>query len=163
MCYFILNRCSLLSFMCTFCLSVFNCSFSVSYSLCCILCEINYTLWSKNCHPLSFHYSFYKCWTISTIFGTHYTELICNAKAIDLSTSPTYCYCTTLGKLICCFWLSSSCASDDRAPAAWNSEIHSSGRMASNSPDLNPVDYRICGVMPDRVYQTPVRDVADLR
>ena len=35
--------------------------------------------------------------------------------------------------------------------------------MASNSPDLNPVDYRISGVMPDRVYQTSVRDVACLR
>ena len=28
----------------------------------------------KNCH----HCSFYKCWPISIIFGTHYTELICN-------------------------------------------------------------------------------------
>jgi len=32
-----------------------------------------------------------------------------------------------------------------------------------NSPDFNPVDYRVWGVMQDRVYQTPVRDVADLR
>ena len=32
-----------------------------------------------------------------------------------------------------------------------------------NCPDLIPVDYRIWGVMPDRVYQTPVRDVAYLR
>ena len=32
-----------------------------------------------------------------------------------------------------------------------------------NSPDLNPVDYRIWDVMQDRVYQTPVREVADLR
>jgi len=32
-----------------------------------------------------------------------------------------------------------------------------------NSPDLNPVNYRIWGVMPDRVYQTPVREVACLK
>ena len=32
-----------------------------------------------------------------------------------------------------------------------------------NSLDLNPVDYRIWGVMLDRVHQIPVRDVADLR
>ena len=32
-----------------------------------------------------------------------------------------------------------------------------------NSPDLNPVDYRIWGVMQDRMYQTPVREVAYLR
>ena len=80
-----------------------------------------YTVVQNSCHPFSFHYSFYKCWPISKTFGTHYIELICNTP-----TSPTYCCCTTLGKLICCFWLSSPCASDDRAPAAWNSEIHSS-------------------------------------
>ena len=34
---------------------------------------------------------------------------------------------------------------------------------ALNSPDLNPVDYRISGVMQDRVYQTAFRDMAYLR
>ena len=52
----------------------------------------------KNCHPFSFHYSFYKCWPISIIFFTHYTELIWNITIIDLPTSPTYCCCTTLQK-----------------------------------------------------------------
>ena len=33
----------------------------------------------------------------------------------------------------------------------------------ANSPDLNPVDYRIWGVMQERVYRTPIRDVAELR
>ena len=32
-----------------------------------------------------------------------------------------------------------------------------------NSPDFNPVDYRIWGVMQDCVHQMPVRDVAYLR
>ena len=32
-----------------------------------------------------------------------------------------------------------------------------------DSPDLNPVDYRIWGAMQDCVYQTPVRDVTDLK
>jgi hypothetical protein len=32
-----------------------------------------------------------------------------------------------------------------------------------NSPDLNPVDYRIWGVLQERVYQTPIHDVAELR
>jgi hypothetical protein len=32
-----------------------------------------------------------------------------------------------------------------------------------NSPDLNPVDYRIWGVMQERVYQKPVKDVEDLK
>jgi inhibitor of nuclear factor kappa-B kinase subunit alpha len=32
-----------------------------------------------------------------------------------------------------------------------------------NSPDLNPVDYKIWGVMQERVYKTKVRDVGELR
>ena len=32
-----------------------------------------------------------------------------------------------------------------------------------NSPDLNPVDYRIWGLMQERVYRSPIRDVAELR
>ena len=32
-----------------------------------------------------------------------------------------------------------------------------------NSPDLKPVNYKICGVMQDRVYQKKVKDVNELR
>jgi len=32
-----------------------------------------------------------------------------------------------------------------------------------NSPDLNPVDYKIWGCMQEMVYKTKVRDVEDLR
>jgi len=32
-----------------------------------------------------------------------------------------------------------------------------------NSPDLNPVDYRIWGPMQQRLYKTPVRDTIDLK
>jgi len=32
-----------------------------------------------------------------------------------------------------------------------------------NSPDLNPVDYVICSVMQERVYQTRVHDIDELR
>jgi len=33
----------------------------------------------------------------------------------------------------------------------------------TNSPDLNPVDHKICGVMQDRVYQKKVKAVNELR
>jgi len=33
----------------------------------------------------------------------------------------------------------------------------------ANSPDLNPVDYSIWGVLQERVYKTPIRDIAELR
>ena len=32
-----------------------------------------------------------------------------------------------------------------------------------NSPDLNPVDYEIWGLMQDRVYQTAIHDVDELK
>src|SRR5260221_9720153 len=32
-----------------------------------------------------------------------------------------------------------------------------------NSPDLNPVDYKIWGVLQDRVYRTKIRDIAHLK
>jgi len=34
--------------------------------------------------------------------------------------------------------------------------------VKENSPDLNPVDYRIWGQMQLRLYKTPVRDTIDL-
>jgi inhibitor of nuclear factor kappa-B kinase subunit alpha len=33
----------------------------------------------------------------------------------------------------------------------------------ANSSDLNPVDYRIWGVIQERVYQTSIRDIDDLK
>ena len=33
----------------------------------------------------------------------------------------------------------------------------------ANLPDLNPIDYRIWGLMQERVYQSPIQDVDDLK
>ena len=35
--------------------------------------------------------------------------------------------------------------------------------VKENSQDLNPVDYRIWGLMQQRLYKTPVRDTIDLK
>jgi len=32
-----------------------------------------------------------------------------------------------------------------------------------NSPDLNPVDYKICGILQERVYRSRIRDVDQLK
>ena len=32
-----------------------------------------------------------------------------------------------------------------------------------NSPDLNPVDYKIWGIRQDKVYRTKIRDIEELR
>lgn len=42
-------------------------------------------------------------------------------------------------------------------------EFISPDRWPSNSPDLNPVDYKIWGWVQERVYQTPIRDVDQLK
>jgi len=31
-----------------------------------------------------------------------------------------------------------------------------------NSPDLNPIDYKICGIIQQRIQSTKVQDVNDL-
>ena len=33
----------------------------------------------------------------------------------------------------------------------------------ANSPDLNPVDYRIWGLIQERVYQTAIRNIDELK
>ena len=45
--------------------------------------------------------SFYQCSPIFIIFGTQYTELICNITIIYLPTSPTYCCYTSMGNTGC--------------------------------------------------------------
>ena len=52
--------------------------------------------------------------------------------------------------------------SHDRAPAR-SVRIHPPYFWRPNSHDLSPVDCRLWGMMQDRVYQTPVRDVTNLR
>jgi len=117
----------------------------------------------KNCHLFSFHYSFYKCQPISIIFVTHYTELICNTIIIDLPISHTYCCCTTLGNIFFAFGLPHLARQTIEFLQRETLKFIPPDLWHPNRPDLNPVDYRIWGVMQDRVYQTPVREVACLR
>ena len=42
-------------------------------------------------------------------------------------------------------------------------EFISPGLWPPNSPDLNPVDYKIWGCVQERVYQKPIRDVDQLK
>jgi len=41
--------------------------------------------------------------------------------------------------------------------------IHPDLWLPSYSPDLDPVDYRIWGMMRNRMYQTPVREIVYVR
>ena len=44
-----------------------------------------------------------------------------------------------------------------------NSSRPTSGHLTANSPDLNPVDYRVWGCLQDRVHQKRVRDADELK
>jgi len=97
-----------------------------------------------------------------------------NHYTIDLPASPTYVLLLQLGLglylvencLPARQSFSITCASDDpiiiERLQRETVDIHPPG-LLSNSSDLSPIDCPIWNAMQDRVYQTPVGDVFDLR
>jgi len=67
------------------------------------------------------------------------------------------CY-TTLGNVPTRQCTGAQGTRDNQAAATGDACIHLT-LWPPNSPDLNPVNYKICGVMQDRVYQKKVKDV----
>jgi len=49
-------------------------------------------------------------------------------------------------------------ARDHAAVNLWNTRLHCSSSVASQHPDLNPVDYQIWGNLQERVYRSCVHD-----
>ena len=43
------------------------------------------------------------------------------------------------------------------------SRFHFTSSVAHKSPDMNPIDYRIWGEMQQRIYQTKVHDLDELK
>ena len=66
---------------------------------------------------------------------------------------------TAVTAVMSCWRNSPNCA----VVSWWNSRLHCSSSVASNSPDLNPVDYRIWGKLQERVYRNRIRDVDQLK
>jgi len=46
---------------------------------------------------------------------------------------------------------------------SWKSRRHQLSLWPPNSPDLNPVDYKVWGVLQERVYKTSIKDIDELR
>jgi len=49
------------------------------------------------------------------------------------------------------------------APRETPSFTGSGLRPPPNSPGFTPVDYKLCGIVQERVYRTPTRDVDDVK
>jgi len=44
-----------------------------------------------------------------------------------------------------------------------NARLHRTRTLAYKFPDLNPLDYKVWGLMQDCVYQTAIHDVDELK
>jgi len=52
---------------------------------------------------------------------------------------------------------------DGRSAQAQDTRLHPASLWPSNSPDLNPVDYKIWGLLQQRVYSRKIQNVDELR
>jgi len=94
--------------------------------------------------------------SMAVIIATSYW---CSSLA-DAAIHSFHCWwCLRIPAIQC---TSASCASDG-LPQGETPKFIVPDLWPPNSPDLNPIDYRIWGAMQDGVYQTPVRDVTDLK
>ena len=118
----------------------------------------DYTLWTIKRAPFYFGNNLAKCWPNFTIFGRNVAEKICNI--FMLCCSPLLFSVVTLPQ-------------ENEVPFNYARTCESVLLTAAimlmiktyppNSPDLNPVDYKVWGLLQEHVYKSPVKDMSELK
>ena len=115
----------------------------------------------KRCHWL-FHNNFYKYARIFMIFGTQMCKwiliILVNLLCCVPCTLPGDVMLTSLKPFTVHVILSPCCRG--RHQEFPSKDV---GIWPSNSPDLNPVDYSIWGILQERVYRSQIHDVNELK
>jgi len=109
---------------------------------------------------------FYKRWPISVNLTRSIPSKFATT-VIDLLTSPTYCCCTTLGKINLMLTSSSKTVHKHQMIIKLllqrkTAKFIPADLRPQNVRDFNPVDYQM-GAMQDHVYQMPAEDMAHPR
>jgi len=125
-----------------------------------VICVI-YTVNHKKGHPFYFGNKLAKCWPNFTIFGRNVAEKICSI--LMLCCSPHLFSVVTLPQentvpfnYVC------TCESVPLT-AAKMLMIKTYRLWPPNSPDLNPVDYKVWRLLQEHVYKSPVKDMSELK
>ena len=84
----------------------------------------------------------------------------CPLEAADVASYPAYVRGLHLPAAQC---TCTPCMGHHRAARRETPDFIGPDLWPANSPDLNPVDYRIWGLIQERVYQTAIPDIDDLK
>ena len=95
---------------------------------------------------------FYKTQAILTKFGTGFGNKFAE-KYVNIFHLTWTNFCTTLWKLKCSLRRCYRCIVRQRNSGLW----------PPNSPDLNPVDYSMLGILQKKVYKTCITDLDELK
>jgi len=122
----------------------------------------NNTLWFKKNAPTSGDYNYAPIQSILIIFSKLFVNDHKSCLVVKFSTSPhIFCHYTLWNTML--YFALITLLIGKNAPSLVSQAHRPPDLCPPNSPDLKPFDYRIWGLMQQRLYKTPVRDTIDLK